>query len=136
MDTLRLVSIISIFCHSKGQSANFQFADDSGLVKIEQGVLQGKVNNKDGLEHESLSFFHVPYAEPPVSELRWRHAQDPKPWGSPSEDVTYLADKNNHLECPQFESDISDRSFRTEDCLFLNIFMPKPSDILNSTLRT
>ena len=49
-------------------------------------VKQGRLA---GVEKDGYTLFRgVPYAQPPVGELRWRASQEPEPW-----DGVYLADK-------------------------------------------
>ena len=43
-------------------------------VKVEQGLLQGT------LENGVTVYKGVPFAKPPVEELRWRPPQPPEPW--------------------------------------------------------
>ena len=68
-----------------------------------------------------LYFFDrgIPYAEPPIEELRWA---DPVPileqW--PSSTVDGRADK--HF-CPQYDHDIKEM-VGNEDCLYLSVFTP------------
>lgn len=44
------------------------------IVRINTGLLRGTIEN--GIE----SYKGIPYAEPPVGELRWRPPQPPKSW--------------------------------------------------------
>ncbi len=44
------------------------------IVQIDTGVLQGT------FEHNMQAFKGIPYAAPPVGELRWRPPQPAKPW--------------------------------------------------------
>ena len=46
------------------------------VVTVEQGDLQGVYNEDKSVE----VYTGIPYAEPPVGELRWKEPQDPKPW--------------------------------------------------------
>ena len=62
-------------------------------------------------------YLGIPYAAPPVGELRWRPPQSPARWRSPL-DATEFA---NH--CPQTASPFGFES-TTEDCLYLNVFTP------------
>jgi para-nitrobenzyl esterase len=58
----------------------------------------------------------VPYAEPPVGELRWKPPQPVKPWPG------VLVAKNVPPVCPQ--SDRLKLGAQSEDCLKLNIWTP------------
>jgi len=60
----------------------------------------------------------IPYAAPPVGPLRWEPPQAPTPW-SGTLDATRFA---HH--CPQTAS-YSGFASTTEDCLYLNVFVPK-----------
>ncbi len=60
----------------------------------------------------------IPYAAPPVGPLRWEPPQTPTPWLG-TLDATQFA---NH--CPQNAS-YSGIASTTEDCLYLNVFVPK-----------
>ncbi|MEI6102223.1 MAG: carboxylesterase family protein, partial [Eubacteriales bacterium] len=56
----------------------------------------------------------IPYAKPPVGELRFRRAQPPEPWEN-----TYWATKQK-ANCPQANMKLK----QDEDCLSLNIWVP------------
>ena len=49
---------------------------DQPRVKIDTGTLQGVVDSASGV----LVFRGIPYAAPPVGELRWRPPQSPAKW--------------------------------------------------------
>ena len=49
-------------------------AQQTAPVKVEEGLLQGIL--EDGV----TVYKGVPYAAPPVGDLRWRAPQPPKPW--------------------------------------------------------
>jgi len=62
-------------------------------------------------------FLGIPYAAPPVKDLRWQPPQPPAPWRG-LRDATQFA---NH--CPQPASFFGVAS-TTEDCLYLNVYTP------------
>lgn len=80
-------------------------------VSTENGPVKGMVVS--GLRE----FLGIPYAAPPVGELRWQPPQPHANWSKPL-DATMFA---NH--CPQVASPFGVAS-TTEDCLFLNVFTP------------
>jgi para-nitrobenzyl esterase len=80
------------------------------------GPVRGTVNSAG--VHE---FLGIPYAAPPVGNLRWRPPVPRTPWFQ-TLDATHFA---NH--CPQPASPFGIES-TTEDCLFLNVFTPDSND--------
>ncbi len=93
-------------------------------ITLEDGArvtIRGKERRVDyGVEDEE--FLGIPYAEPPLGDLRWRRAL-PKHWP----DGTVLEATEFGPHCPQCEGSGDDlRVSGTEDCLTLNIFRPKP----------
>jgi para-nitrobenzyl esterase len=60
----------------------------------------------------------IPYAAPPVGPLRWQPPQAPTPWSGTLNASAFA----NH--CPQTAS-YSGIASTTEDCLYLNVFVPK-----------
>jgi para-nitrobenzyl esterase len=70
------------------------------------------------------AFLGIPYAAPPVGNLRWRPPQAHAPWFA-SLRATQFA---NH--CPQPGSPFGSASLN-EDCLFLNVFTPASSDFFH-----
>jgi para-nitrobenzyl esterase len=85
-------------------------------VKVEQGQLHGKPIN-DG---KVRAFLGIPFAAPPVGDLRWRPPEAPAKWKGIRDATQYGA----HCEQVPF----SDMSFQdagmSEDCLYLNVFTP------------
>ncbi|EFA76380.1 cAMP-regulated D2 protein precursor [Heterostelium album PN500] len=89
--------------------------NDPSLVTYADGTVRGLVFDKH------RTFYGLPYAKPPVGDLRWQNPLPPNVW----EDIrnaTYERDG-----CPQ-ECNLA--SFAcpvqgtNEDCLFLNVFTP------------
>ena len=90
-------------------------------VTISDGKLSGVLNDSSGV----CSFKGIPFAAPPLGDLRWKTPQPVQPWVG-----NYEADKfgPRAMQLPVF----GDMNFRSngmsEDCLYLNIWTPDPSD--------
>ncbi len=80
-------------------------------VLTPDGLLEGYVD--DGVEH----YLGIPYARPPVGELRWRPPQSAEPWQG------VLRVVENPTACAQFIPLWRDL-VGSEDCLYLNIWAP------------
>jgi para-nitrobenzyl esterase len=86
-------------------------------VKTEQGKLQGKLIN-DG---KVRGFLGIPYAAPPVGDLRWKAPQPPARWKGVRDATNFGAHcAQNHV----FDDMIFQDSGPTEDCLYLNVYAP------------
>lgn len=89
-----------------GQTATVSTA--SGNV---QGATQGPVE----------AFKGIPFAAPPVGDLRWRAPQPAKPWPGVMKATSYSADC---MQVP-FPSDAAPLGTKpAEDCLYLNVWRP------------
>jgi para-nitrobenzyl esterase len=93
-----------------------QAQQQSPLVFTFSGPVRGAVTSAGVRE-----FLGIPYAAPPVGNLRWRPPVAHAPWFQPLEATAFA----NH--CPQPPSPFG-RASITEDCLFLNVFTPSSSD--------
>jgi para-nitrobenzyl esterase len=82
------------------------------VVQTAEGPVSGLVNN--GV-HE---FKGIPYAAPPIGELRWRPPQPVAHWQEPLDATAYAN------TCPQVTEfgAFAGPSSITEDCLYLNVF--------------
>ena len=104
------------------------------IVTVEQGQLTGLVSADGAVE----VYAGVPYAKPPVGELRWREPQDPEPWEGvlaadhfapmgmqPSNGAIYgsLADIIGYHDYKVTTKD-NFRDVMSEDSLYLNIWKP------------
>lgn len=63
------------------------------------------------------AYIGVPYAAPPLGNLRWRLPQPPPPWPTPFDAA------NNVRQCPQFNMNTG-LAMGNEDCLLLNVWAP------------
>jgi para-nitrobenzyl esterase len=84
----------------------------STVVGTQFGELQGQVTGS------VRSFLGVPFAAPPVGDLRWRSPQPPASW-SGVRDATQPGPI-----CAQGPSPESGEGSTSEDCLYLNVYTP------------
>lgn len=98
-------------------------------VKTKSGIIEGLPAN-----NQSISVFKgIPFAKPPVGELRWKNAQKIDPW----DDVLLAYKFSNIPYQPRFSSEggstLASTEFyvidhpMSEDCLYLNIWSPAQS---------
>jgi para-nitrobenzyl esterase len=87
-------------------------------VKTEQGKIHGKTINHGKVR----AFLGLPYAAPPVGDLRWKPPQPPAKWKGVRDATNFGA------HCVQITLVNDDTVFQdsgpSEDCLFLNVYTP------------
>ena len=104
---------VAAFCLVAPSSVATASADDSSRAPIavtESGVVIGSTTD------EVNEFLGIPYAAPPVGDLRWR---PPKHYGLFPGFV---------LQATQFGSECTQAGGGSENCLFLNVFTPGDKD--------
>lgn len=89
--------------------ATAQGAQGPLRVTLDTGQIEGR---KDG---ETRVFRGIPYAAPPVGELRWRAPRPPAAWKGVRRATAYGAN------CPQGRASLARQS---EDCLTVNVTVP------------
>ncbi|REE18166.1 carboxylesterase type B [Paraburkholderia sp. BL27I4N3] len=97
-----------------GCGAQSNISSDPAVAHTEQGTVRG--NMGDGY----VSFLGIPYAAPPVGDLRWKQ---PAPAPVRPQELAATATPS---ECVQFAPDSSVAG--SEDCLYLNIYRPSKAD--------
>ena len=94
-------------------------SSQTNIVKILNGTVEG-VKEKSGI----YSFKGIPFAAPPVGDLRWKAPQPAKKW----EGVRKANKFGPRAMQPPIFSDMVFRSDgMSEDCLYLNIWTPEIS---------
>lgn len=84
-------------------------------VKVESGRLKG-------VQHDGIWVYKsIPYATPPVGELRWKEPQPVEKW-----DGLRVCDRFAPA-CPQPKSMLFRVEETSEDCLYLNVWSPAES---------
>ena len=83
----------------------------SDPIRIESGLISGSIN-ADGVR----AYKGIPYAAPPVGDLRWRPPQSPTPW-----DGVRKAEEFGAV-CVQNQGRGATGPAPSEDCLYLNVW--------------
>ena len=90
-------------------------AASAETVRVEKGLLRGTVEN--GLR----VYRGIPYAAPPVGDLRWKPPQPARSWKG-----VRTADQFGRA-CMQTNPAIANLPAPSEDCLYLNVWTPAKS---------
>lgn len=96
------------------------YAQTTITVTTDAGDVVGKQTDN------AMVFKGIPYAAPPVGDLRWKAPQPVTPWQTPRDCDEFAS------RCPQ--PDVSDRPWlgksgpMSEDCLYLNVWAPAKAD--------
>jgi para-nitrobenzyl esterase len=93
-------------------SAGSGFAQQPLPVKVDDGLVQG--TSEDGL----TVYRGIPFAAPPVGDLRWRAPQPPEKWEGVRQATKFAPGPIQGGNPP---------SGKSEDCLYLNIWTPAKS---------
>ena len=106
----------------------------TGVIELRDGKVQGVLTADKAVE----VYTGIPYAKPPVGELRWKAPQDPEPWGG-VRTCTHFAAMSMQPRSSEiynslsqivgfhdFEVSVHDnfRDAVSEDALYLNIWKP------------
>lgn len=112
----KLISVLVVLVVvSAGMSAFLPGVGSAGtapVVRTGDGVLRGI----EAAGHDA--FLGIPYAAPPVGELRWRAPQAPAAWPG-IRDATTPGPR-----CPQHGTPAQPPVVGNEDCLYLNVVTP------------
>lgn len=86
-------------------------------LRIEQGIIEGNYNTHDGIQ----TYLGVPFAKPPLGDLRWKAPQPADPWEGVRETKVFGP---RPMQTMVF-GDMKSRSAGvSEDCLYLNVWTP------------
>ena len=112
---------VAVFIVTPAQAWDWGHHDHKTVVKTEYGKLKGYVDK----DKEVLVWKGVPYAEPPVGDLRWAAPQDPATWHGvrdatlPAQKCTQLLTTKEWIRTGVVDPDSS------EDCLYVDIYRPE-----------
>ena len=91
--------------------------DNTISVEIKNGKINGKTVTFD--EQEVHMFLGIPYAEPPVGELRFKKPLPKTSWSEPIDATQWTSPCHQTTHAKDFLNDSL-----SEDCLHLNIWSP------------
>lgn len=118
MKNLRTVAIAAFTALSLSVSSSVAQTTNH-TVTIDAGTLEGAVSD------DVLSFKGIPYAAPPVDDLRWRSPQPVEPWSGVRDATDY---GNDCVQLPLPGDAAASGSTLSEDCLVLNVWRPAEID--------
>lgn len=108
-----IITVVAFLFEANSQSNN-AFAVQ---VKIENGIIEGNYNTHTGMQ----TYFGVPFAKPPVGNLRWKAPQ-------PLDNWTGVKQTKKFGPRPMQTIVFGDMNSRSdgvsEDCLYLNVWTP------------
>ncbi|MEP1087788.1 MAG: carboxylesterase family protein, partial [Algoriphagus sp.] len=113
IQTFLLAVLVSISYTLRAQHTNsFEVQ-----TKIKNGLIAGSYDTKSGVQ----KFFGIPYAKPPVGDLRWKAPQVMENWSGVKQTKNFGP---RAVQAPVF----GDMDFKSdgmsEDCLYLNVWTP------------
>lgn len=106
----------------------------TGIIQTDKGKVRGVLNSDGDVE----IYAGIPYAKPPVGELRWRAPQDPEPWDGVLECDSFAPMSMQVTNLPIYDSLVRIIGYHdykislkdnyvppvSEDSLYLNIWKP------------
>ena len=104
------------------------FSSPSIIVNAPAGSIEGSKNGY------VTTFYEIPFAQPPVGELRWVSPQEITE-SIGNESNPYDATSVSGIGCPHESDAAGIPPIQSEDCLYLNIFAPYTA-MMNSTYST
>jgi para-nitrobenzyl esterase len=115
MNKVYLIFLLSMFTKSL-------LAQDAVQAETDKGTIEGTFDAASGLQ----TFFGIPFAKPPVGDLRWRAPQPMAPWKG----VLKTQEFGPKAVQTAVFGDMQSRSNgMSEDCLYLNVWTPAKGNI-------
>ena len=108
--TILCMALFAAFSHAAGSSVGKCPESGNDIACTKQGAIRGVAQGS------LLAFKGIPYARPPVGNLRWRLPQPPDAWDGVRDGSAYGP------MCPQI---VANKVVGDEDCLTLNVWRPR-----------
>lgn len=111
--SLVILSATTVLMLSGGLSAQ-----SAPQVKVESGMLSG-MTDANGV----VAYLGIPFAQPPVGDLRWRPPQPLAPWTGVREAKKFGANcMQDHTAFGPWTAEFIAQGDFSEDCLFMNVW--------------
>ncbi len=107
---------------------NAAIANDAPTRQLSQGTLVGFAD-----EHNTHAWLGIPYAQPPVGNLRWKAPRPAQPWEG-SKDATEFGNYCMQVGNPAVTYNFFKwkKAAGSEDCLFLNVWAPQSEPVAST----
>ena len=115
---LLLFAGLALLSSCKNDNKNKENQENSLVIATESGKVEGFLNE----DHSVRKYFGIPFAQPPVGDLRWKAPQDTKNWNDTLPTKEF---KNKPVQANVFGDMKSRSNGMSEDCLYLNVWTPK-----------
>lgn len=86
-------------------------------TKVKNGIIEGNYDTRDGIQ----TYFGIPFAKPPVGDLRWKAPQPLDDWAGVKETKKFGP---RPVQAVVFGDMKSESDGVSEDCLYLNVWTP------------
>ncbi len=115
MKNLLFFSMLLLLCHQQNQAQ----AENAFPVQVRtvNGTIEGNYDTHSGIQ----KFFGIPFAQPPVGELRWKAPQPMENWDGVKQTKTFGP---RPMQTMVFGDMKSRSNGVSEDCLYLNVWTP------------
>ncbi|MCL6219479.1 carboxylesterase/lipase family protein [Zunongwangia pacifica] len=109
---------LGLLASCKNTSENQETEENNLIVSTKTGKVEGFLNEDNSVR----KYFGIPFAQPPVGDLRWKAPQDTKSWNDTLKTTEF---KNKPVQANVFGDMKSRSNGMSEDCLYLNVWTPK-----------
>ncbi|UCG83133.1 MAG: carboxylesterase family protein [Dehalococcoidia bacterium] len=116
---LLTLSLLMVLTGCAGETTNQSFTLSTWTGDETVQTLYGQVQAFEDAG-DTWVWKAIPYARPPVDELRWKAPLEPDPWNEVLMETEYCS------ECTQL--DLGGDVVGSEDCLYLNIWRPQSEE--------
>ncbi|MEH6406730.1 MAG: carboxylesterase family protein [Leeuwenhoekiella sp.] len=111
------IILISALNACKSPENDQKSVDNEPKVTVANGEIEGTYDSDTGLN----MYFGIPYAKPPVGNLRWKAPQPAENWEGVKETKEF---GNRPVQVKLWDDLIYRSKAMSEDCLYLNVWAP------------
>uniref|UniRef100_A0A224YGJ7 Carboxylic ester hydrolase n=1 Tax=Rhipicephalus zambeziensis TaxID=60191 RepID=A0A224YGJ7_9ACAR len=115
-----LVSLLAT-CGSRTYANEVSHDAGAPVVRISDGLVAGRRDIVSGVPVHS--FLGIPYAQPPVGDLRFEKPRPPIPWNG-TYDASRTPSPCMQVDFPFIKETKIEYSHASEDCLYMNVWRP------------